>query len=371
MATVIYLPPDYGGVSPGEAIGRGIGAYTRKTMADKDKEKRAKVLSNLFDSIRTGDDKGAKQAISSGAITDADDLISLVSALRNQRRGDTIKVPAWNSAGKEVPYAVSKEDLASGTAEQKANRLDLTLANPGKQEDYYHDAPQLKFLGTGTKKTRPGKALTLEEWKAKYQTGKKATDKDKSITDYLKNAQLDNTATNRTRVRQYLEGAKKAIEVVNARFGKKTGNDWTFDDPEKAQAAAMAKAMVEPLIVHHGFSPEAAGNKAIEFATQRFDTDREEGGLDAANKALGEKKGLIDSVIDMLKGSGQEAKEAADNPDKKSEVTGEEYLGTINNQEVFYPATMDDPVDIMEHISKRYNIPQEDVRQWLINNAPD
>jgi len=368
MATVIYLPKTK---SIGEAAGEAFGAYVGRQQRDKEKEEKAKQLSELFSGLTAGGDEGnkaAKDAIASGAITNTSDLISLVGQMRKNKNPTTIKIPAFNAAGNEVPFAVDKNDLATGDGEAKANLLGLTLINKGKQVDFFEDSISQKFVGVGSANNRPEGKITLDEWKSKYaSTGKgKPTDKDKAIRDYLKGSKdttgnaLQNTSINRKRAREFLDKRGKAIEVINAAFGKKTGNDWTIDDPLKNQMAIIAKMQVERLIMTDGLSAEQAGSQSVIDVKDLY-KDK----IDAAGEPITieeESGGFIKGVKDFF--TSDETKAA----DEVRESPN--YIGDFNKQPIEIPDEITSPAEAMEYIMKEYKMSKEDARQFLLDNQP-
>ena len=161
MATVIYLPPTKG---IGQSAGEALGAYVSKDIKEKEEQEKAQKLATLFDGITTGGEEGqkvARDAISSGAITDPSDMISLIGQLRKNRSTNTIKIDAFSADGKKTPFALDKNDLTTGVGEEKANALGLTLRNPGKQIDYFSDTPNQRFVGSSSDRIKGN--ITLDE----------------------------------------------------------------------------------------------------------------------------------------------------------------------------------------------------------------
>jgi len=388
MATIVYLPPDYGGNPVGKALGQALGAYTAGKFIEKKREKKSAALGELFSSIQNGDYAGAKKAITQIPDADTSDIINLIGELRrnNQTSSGLVKIPAFDQKGREVPFAVTKEELATGSAMERAKGLGLTLAKPGKQIDYYQDSPLLKYVGSGTPTNRIG--LTMEEWKAKYGGGKgegKPTEKQMSIQDYLQSKGLENNAVNRNKARQYLFNVNKAVEVINSRFGTKTGNDWTFDSPEKSQAAALAKTQLEGLIINDNLDPVQAGQKAAQIAEQQFNADKPVGffqsdkwqqmkeGLPVEEKPP--EKTLLDDISELVNKikagpggtGGQKDNEGASTsqPESAEQV---DFLGEYNGTKVVIPKKIESPKAQVEYIQEKYNIPRPDAIRIVLEN---
>jgi len=368
MATVIYLPKTRG---IGEALGGSAGAYVARNVKQDEELKRAEQLGNLFDSLTSTDASGksqrsaAKKAIQEGAITDPSDLISLVGQLRKNKSTGMIKIPAFNTKGNEVPFALTKQDLATGSGEKKANILGLTLTNKGKQVDFFEDSPAQKFIGVGSATKRPEGKITLAEWKSKYGKTKTATDKDTAIGDYLKGSKdkfgkaFQNTSINRKRAREFLDKRSKAIEVINAAFGKKTGADWTIDDPLKNQMAIIAKMQVEGFIMQEGNSAEQAGSNAVQLVKEVF---KDKVDADIPVQVEEEKGGGFDFIKDLFKSDETKANdEIRKSPD---------YIGDFNDIAIAVPDTITSPREAMDYIVKIYKLSKEDARQFMLDNAP-
>ncbi len=392
MATIVYLPPDYGGNPVGKALGEALGAYTAGKFIEKKQEKKAAALGELFSSIQTGDYSGAKKAITQLPDADTNDVISLIAELRrnNQTGGSNglIKIPAFDQKGREVPFAVTKEELATGSAMERAKGLGLTLAKPGKQVDYYQDSPILKYVGSGTPTNRIG--LTMDEWKAKYGGKKgdgKPTDKQRSVQDYLQSKGLENNAVNRNKARQYLFNINKAVEVINSRFGKKTGDDWNFDSPEKSQAAALAKTQLEGLIINDNLDPVQAGQKAAQIAEQQFNAQKP-AGFFQSDKWEQMKQGdgnvdgnpppektLLDSVSELVNrikaGPGGVDTGTGDNNQQQQQQSPDEqldFLGEYNGTKVVVPKKIESPKAQVEYIQEKYKIPRADAIKIVLEN---
>jgi len=271
MATVVMLTEEAGRSPSGNAgaIVRDRAKAERKAKADTN---RAEQLSNLFLELNNEDGidmQAVSKTIKDGAITKSSDLMSLISQMRlNKDSNSNVVVDAFTSGGKKTKFALSKEDLSTGGGEKKANAIGLTIRNPGKVVDYYHDTPTQKFAGSSTGRIKT--KITLDEWKSKYGKEGKPTDKATAVGDYLSGNKLESNAVNRTNAREFLFNRNKATEVINAAFGKKTGADWTIDDPLKNQMAIIAKMQVEGFIMSDGTTAEQAGGQAVSLVKELF-----------------------------------------------------------------------------------------------------
>lgn len=361
MATVVYLPA---------TKFTKAGSVTKDDSAAKaaKSEKLAELFGNLNKEDSPERNSAIQQNIAGGAIESEGGLMSLISQMRSNKDANNIKIPAFNNKGEEVPFAVSKKDLATGEGETKANKLGFTLTNKGKQVDYFADTPTQKFIGVGSPNKRPPKSLKLDEWKSKYGASTKAkpTDKDKAIGDYIRaskdvnGVQLQNTSINRKRAREFLDKRGKGIEVINTAFGKKTGNDWTIDTPLKNSMAIIAKGQLERFVMDEGMSMEQAGGASVNFVKDMFKDE-----IDAANAPpdiKDEEGGFLNAIGNLFTADEtKSAEKVRKSPD---------YIGDWNEIPIEVPDTITSPKEAMSHIMKTYNMTKEDARQFLLDNAP-
>lgn len=352
MATVVYLP------SP-KFVNSG------SIPRDKSDEKEAKAakLAELFGNLNKEDSPertlAIQQNIKDGAIESEGGLLSLITQMRTNKGAGNIKIDAFDSTGNKVPFAVNKNDLATGAGEANANKIGLTLTNRGKQRDYYENTPNQKFVGSSSGRLE-GK-ITLDEWKSKFTKKGKPTDKTTAIGDYLSSQKLPVNAINRTRAREFLFNRSKATEVINSAFGKKTGADWTIDDPLKNQMAIIAKMQVEGFIMSDGTTAEQAGGQAVALVKELFKDKIADANapIDIPSETEG---GLFSKVKSLFSGDDEKS---ADEVRKLPT-----YIGDLNNIPIEIPENITSPAEGRDYIMKTYKISREDATQFLLDNAP-
>jgi len=356
MATVLYLPPDYGGNPPGAAFGQGIGTGlikgAEKSISDKQKKQRAEQLAKVLGSYDRSLGEDFTKATEMAPEVDSGDIVRLVISARSQKSSLT-KVTAYDKTNpkRKTTFAATPEDIASGAAEKNANARNLTLMGPTEE------------------------------------TGQKATDMQDAIKDILKKKQKPDNATNRANAREFLKNRSKAVEVINATFGKKVGNDWTFDDPIKNKMAELAKSQLEGLMFEDGMSAEVAGARASQISRDVFSSFNLENQTTTQPKPTGET-----SVGDLLNGiknffssreqapapqqgtetpqqteQGQQGQTSEQTP--KTETLGD---GKVNGVDISFPADREwTPKELLGYLIENYpDVPPDQLSKWLQDNWP-
>lgn len=335
MATVIYLPKGGKG-DLGEALGSALAGVTTSKIAEGKQQARSTQLAELFEGLSTGGDAGqqqTKQAISSGAVSQPSDIIRLLALARQQQQGpDLVKVPAFDEKGQPAPFAATLADVRSGKAEKDANARGLTLSG------------QRKSVA-------------------------KPTDRQLSISDYLKSKNIQSTSESRSKARQFLFNRNKASDIINSQFGKKFGTDWVIEPGVKQQMAAFAEDQIESLIIDEGLTAQQAGTEAVRRARIEFEDQitEPEAKLEPEGENIFEQ---IKRALGLTGGDdkAEQAQEQSTEPKNEKEL---ESLGTLNGIDIGIPKDeVMSPAQAAEFISKTYGVSLEDARSFVLGLEP-
>ena len=209
MATTVYLPPDYGGVSPGQAVGQGLGMFAGREIVKQEKQKKMQLMQKAIDGIRSAPDRAS--ALELGVkipFEDSKDIAtfySLVDKFKPQKDLTPKEVKVVGPDGTLETQFLPQGELTGLNTPEGRERL----LGPGKQpvtgdlQDFYQpEGDTLKFMGKFQETRRPENAITLKEFEAqsKIQEQKRSGVRDEQ---------------NATRLDLAIQAAERATESGN------------------------------------------------------------------------------------------------------------------------------------------------------------
>lgn len=184
IATVVYKPADYGGVSPGNAAGSLLGNFAAIEMAKQERQRQIEQTQQTMAAIQSAKSRDeAFTLVSKLPLQSPSDVkvaLGMIDQIHPIRDTTPVEVKAIGPDGKQISKFLQKSQLPALNEPTGMERVFGTGSRLGttEQQDFYTRNPDqtLTYTGKFDVSARPSGAITLPEFTAaeKVQADKAA-----------------------------------------------------------------------------------------------------------------------------------------------------------------------------------------------------